>query len=158
MKKFKNIEIRILGVVLFLALIAGCTADYPYPDPGAAFEVWGIHPVTKGYEQVVEPYVLFEDIYYDYIVEGEGHQFVFWFGVPGDTASRFPKGSDFNDRGVNQLSRGAVALNNKAKFKYTEPGTYTLVFVASSYSYFDREYKEATIEKEVQVIELPAEE
>jgi hypothetical protein len=156
MKKSRYIVAGILGIVISLALFSACEINEPFPEPDATFSVWGVNPETNAYEESTEPYVLYKDVSYDYIVEGEGEQFVFWHGVAGDSTANTPKGSDFNDRGVNHLSKGMVARNNRARYAYKDVGTYTLVFVASSYSYVENEYTEMTIEKEVEVIPAPA--
>ena len=157
MKNTRYITLWLAGIITILTLFTRCEIDEPFPDPDATFEVWGIDPVSNAYEKVEEPYVLYYGTTYEFLVEGEGQQFVFWFGTEGDTATSTPSGSNFADRGENHYSKGVVAANNRAKYAYWQTGTFNLVFVASSYSYTEDAYKEQITEKEVEVIEAPAE-
>lgn len=143
------------GILFFLVLITACEINEPFPEPNATFTVWGVDPVTNYYEQVSEPYVLYINQSYDFIVEGEGEQFVFWFGEDGDTTSRSPIGSNFADRGVNHLSKGKVVRNGRASFTYDKDTSYHIVMVASSYNYEEDQYKEMLVEKDVEVVPLP---
>ena len=102
-----------------------------------------------------EPYELIAGQTYDFRIEGTGQQFVIWFGVPGDPASDSPTGSDFNDRGINHVSKGKVASNNLIRYTYSAAGTYEAVLVASSYSYSENECKESLFRKTIEVVAAP---
>ena len=155
MKKFLSGMIPILYCTIACISFIGCEFNEPFPDPSADFEIWGINPVTNAYEQVLEPYDLTVSVSYDYIVEGTGQQFVFWFGVTGDPERDAPTGSNFEDRGLNHVSSGDVAVDMKVRYSYTAVGTYDIVLVASSYNYSDDEYKESLTRRTVNVIAAP---
>lgn len=143
-------------IILFLlagmtGVFTGCEYEEPFPDPSADFEVWGINSETNAYEQLQEPYVLERGTSYDFIVIGTGQQFVFWWGEPGDPEKPAPTGSDFEDRGKNQVSKGKVASDMKAIKSYGTVGEYEVVLVASSYSYSKDSYKESITRKTVTV-------
>jgi hypothetical protein len=143
----------VLTAIIVSVFSSRCEFDEPFPDPSADFTIWGINPVSNAYEQVTEPFTLIKGVVYDFIVEGSGQQFVFWFGVAGDPESNTPSGSDFNDRGLNHLSSGVVARDKKAKNTYNVVGTYEVVLVASSYKYSTDEYKESITKKTLTVTE-----
>ncbi|MBA7530815.1 hypothetical protein ES705_23026 [subsurface metagenome] len=152
MRKAKYTALWILGMVIAGFAFNACEIDEPFPDPSGDFEIWGTNPETNAYEQIPEPFQLIAGIPHDFIVEGTGQQFVFWFGTPGDPESSTPKGSDFNDRGKNHQSKGRVAVNNTVKFPYPDEGVFEIVLVASSYSYSTDEYKESILKKSVTVV------
>jgi hypothetical protein len=152
MKKVLYITLGFIGILMAGISFTACEFDEPFPTPSADFTVWGINPATNAYEQIAEPLVLYSTISYDFVVEGSGQQFVFWFGIAGDTTKTTPTGSDFNDRGLNHLSKGKVALNKKTKFSYSDSGTYQVVLVASSYSYTEDKFLESLTEKTVEVM------
>jgi len=152
MRKIQYIKIWVCNFILVCISFAGCEFDEPFPDPLADFTIWGINPATNAYEQVLEPYNLTVSVSYDFIVEGTGQQFVFWFGVDGDPESNSPSGSNFNDRGLNHISSGEVTRNNKCSHSYGTEGTYEVILVSSSYKYSTDEYKESLTRKTVHVM------
>jgi hypothetical protein len=152
MKKIRYILLVICGMILSFPFFTSCEIKEPSIEPVADFEIWGINNETTYYEQMQEPYRLFEDQMYDYKVMGEGEQFVIWFGVAGDTAKKTPTGSEFVDRDINHLSKGTVTINGQSRYSYKDTGTYTLTFVASSYNYVLDDYKEDILQKEIVVI------
>jgi len=152
MKKVKSIFPIITSMFIITVLLGACEYEEPFPDPSADFTIWGVNRETNVYEQVLEPYSLYLGTSYEYVVEGTGQQFVFWFGKEGDPEASSPGGSNFNDRGINHYSKGTVASDMRAKNTYAEEGEYTIVLVASSYSYSEDKYKESLITKTVTVV------
>ena len=150
----KNIYSKswIMSLLMAVFAFSGCQFDEPFPDPSADFTIWGINLETNAYEQVMEPYILNLGTSYDFVVEGSGQQFVFWFGVEGDPGALVPVGSDINDRGLNHSSKGKVAIDMKTQFTYAVEGDYEIVLVASSYSYSADEYKESLTTHNVTVV------
>ena len=139
-------------MLIITVFMGACEYEEPFPDPSADFTVWGVNSETNVYEQLPEPLVLKRGVAYDFDVEGTGQQFVFWFGIAGDPESSSPSGSDFNDRGINHLSKGMVVSDMSVKKSFSEEGEYEVVLVASSYSYSLDEYKESLTKKTITVV------
>ncbi|MBN1952503.1 MAG: hypothetical protein JW801_14975 [Bacteroidales bacterium] len=153
MNKIKYFLLITSGVVLSLGWLSSCEIDEPFSDPeGSSFVIKGVNPETNYYEELEEPYTLIVGQTYDFVVDGAAEQFVFWFGVPGDSSKNTPSGSDFEDRGVNHLSKGVATVNGLTRYSYKTAGEYTLTFVASSYSYTRDEYTENLITKTIEVV------
>lgn len=151
MKIVKSILPVFTSMLIITMFFGACEYEEPFPDPSADFTLWGVNSETNVYEQVQEPLVLEMGVAYDFIVEGTGQQFVFWFGQDGDPEMDTPTGSNFNDRGINHYSRGTIATDMMARKSFAEEGEYEVVLVASSYSYSLDEYKESLTTKTVTV-------
>ena len=152
MSKIHHNRSWIISFLLICLPFGACEFNEPFPDPSADFTIWGVNPETNVYEQVTEPFNLLLGTSYDYIVEGTGQQFVFWFGVDGNPESPSPTGNNFDDRWVNHYSSGTVALDNKASYTYAAEGEFDVVLVASSYSFSKDKYKESLTVKRVTVV------
>lgn len=148
----KNITKYNLGIILLFVvfLLSSCEFEEPWIEPQAGYEIQFLNEETNEIEVLSEPYTLVTGIKYDFISTGNGSQIVYWFGLPGDEKI---KGSDFNDRGKNHHSNGIVSNNGVSTISYSSAGNYTVVQVASSYTYSDDRYSEVVVSKNITVVE-----
>ncbi|MBN1117986.1 MAG: hypothetical protein JXA77_12310 [Bacteroidales bacterium] len=138
-----------ITIGLLSAILISCEVKETWVEPQADMEIWYTDTTTFEDIMLQEPYTLYHGVKYSFKFTGTGASAAFWFGVAGN--DKDGSGNDYNDRGINHISKGQLAEDGAAIYTYKEAGKYTLVLVAASYIYSEDKYAEDVISKEITV-------